>query len=611
MGRRKKHREVVQVKRIPVLCAAALALTLCAGQVFACFTAVVGKKVSPTGCVMVGHNEDDGGRLTVRHGYVPPASHAKDETLPAEKGRAAIPQIAQTAGFFWSQVKGAQGGMSNADAMLNDHGVVVVSNSCASSREDTKDASRLTDGGIEYNLRRVVAERASSAREGVKIVIDMLQRYGYAPSGRTYTIADKDEGWMVQIVSGKHYVAVRVPDDEVALIPNHYTVHSVSFDDPNMIIPADLVSYAQSKGWYDPAQGPFDFAKAYQAEKSYMQDYNVLRQRAALSILLDRPFTGEVLPFSVKPKGVVPAEKIKAMLRTHYEGTPNDAPWHRAQFPGAAPHDTTVRRVCTGSTVESTLWALAGRPELTTLWVAFGRPCTLPYVPLHPLAAIPQEIGPMEDPAAALKAHLEPDRNYVAWRGDGWQKFRDFQSLFELLYEENFQAQQSRLWNMEHFMSARNDELVAKAAALFAEKRDDEARKLLARRDAAELAQALKTMDELFEALRSVPVEIEPNAVEKAYDGQNVTLSFHLGSESVPAEETLLFGLGFCNARTQWASAVAGSLRERGRGWWSFEVKPDRLLKSLGDAAGRFECWLGGRDSLNRPFGGWCFIENR
>ncbi len=599
------------MKRFRILCVAVLALILCAGRTFGCFTTVVGKKVSPTGSVIVGHNEDDGGRLVVRHGYVPPASHAEDETLPAETGRAAIPQVARTAGFYWSQVKGAEGGLSNADAMLNDYGVVVVSNSCASSRENTRDDSRLTEGGIEYNLRRVVAERATSAREGVKIAIDMLRHYGYAPSGRTYTIADKDEGWMVQVVSGKHYAAVKVPDDEVACIPNHYTVHSVSFDDPEMIVPEDLIAYAQSKGWYDPNQGPFDFAKAYQAEKSYMQDYNVLRQRAAFSIILDRPFTDEVLPFSVKPNGMVSAEKIKAILRTHYEGTPYDAPWHRARFPGAAPHDTTVRRVCTGSTVESTLWVLADRPELTTMWVAFGRPCTLPYIPLHPLVGLPRKIGLLDNPAAALKEHLEPDRYCVAWCDDGWQKLRDFQSLFELLYEENFKTHRSRLWNMEHFMSLRNDELVAKATALFAEKKDDEAQELLAMRDAAEVDQVLKTLDEVFDSLHPIPVEIEADALDKAFDGQTVTLSFHLDMNRVPVEETLLFGLGFCNARTQWAAAVDGSLHERGRGWWSFEVKADHLLKTLDDAAGQFECWVGGRDRLNRPFGGCCFVENR
>ena len=38
---------------------------------YACTTFVVGRKASATGRVIVGHNEDDKGELSVRHGYVP------------------------------------------------------------------------------------------------------------------------------------------------------------------------------------------------------------------------------------------------------------------------------------------------------------------------------------------------------------------------------------------------------------------------------------------------------------------------------------------------------------------------------------------------------------
>ncbi|MCI7404778.1 MAG: C69 family dipeptidase, partial [Pyramidobacter sp.] len=62
----------------------------------ACTTVVIGREASPTGHVIVGHNEDDGGRLVNRHGYVPAADHAPGETLPAEDGYALIPQAAHT-----------------------------------------------------------------------------------------------------------------------------------------------------------------------------------------------------------------------------------------------------------------------------------------------------------------------------------------------------------------------------------------------------------------------------------------------------------------------------------------------------------------------------------
>ena len=82
--------------------------------------------------------------------------------------------------------------------------------------------------GIAYNLRRAVAERAESARDAVHLLMVLVRRWGYASPGRAYTVADADEAFMIQIVHGKHYAALRVPDDAVVVMPNHYTIHCPS-----------------------------------------------------------------------------------------------------------------------------------------------------------------------------------------------------------------------------------------------------------------------------------------------------------------------------------------------------------------------------------------------
>jgi dipeptidase len=595
----------VQMKRKLFLCAAA-ALMIGAQSAQACFTVAVGKAISPTGCVIIGHNEDDGGRVTVRHMYVPAASHDVGETLPAEKGFAAIPQVPHTYGFYWSEARTAEGGLTAADAMYNDQGVVVVSNSCARSKENTADASRLTDGGIGYNLRRIIAERASSAREGVKVAAEMIERYGYAPSGRTYTIADKNEAWLLQVVSGRHYAARRVADDETALMPNHYTIHEIRLDDPDVIASKDLISYAQSRGWYDPASGPFDFAKAYQAEQSYGRSYNILRQRTAAEMILGHPYAE--LTFSVKPENPVSVDMIKAILRTHYEGTPDDAPWLRAQFPGAAPHDTQVRRICTGTTIESTVWVLADRPETATVWTAFGRPCELPYIPLHPLAGIPEGLAPA-DGAAALKSHLQEDPAAAAWREDQWQKFRDYESLFELVYSENKESSARRLWSAEYFMAQRNEDAVNSAEKAFADGRNDEALKTLKDYDERELSRAVDEIVRWYEGLAPVSVSLQENAAQKVFEGSPLVVTFQMSDGRVPSEQTLLFGLGWSNARTRWVSAEPGSLKELGDGQWSASFSAEKLFESVGSGEERFDCWLGGRDESGRSFGGRCFFD--
>ena len=371
----------------------------------ACFTMLVGKDASETGQVMVTHNEDDGGRAMVDHGYVAPRDWPEGTVLPAENGRAAIPQVSHTLGYYWSQLKPAAGGYSNADAFYNDAGVLIVSNSNASSKIDTTDASRVTDGGIEYNLRRVLAERATSARHGVEICIDMIETWGYAPSGRAYTIADKDEAWMVQIVSGKYYVAARCPDDAVVIMPNHYTIHDLNMEGyvrgENIFYPDDLIEYAKEKGYYQETDGVFDFAKTFQAERSYRTNGNTYRQYYGTQLLLNgtlpdtRPDDAEY-PFFVKvADGSITMERLMAVQSEHYEGTTEDAATARSV--GGNPHDTTLRRICTSTTDESLVCVFDETPLTTTLWTAFGHPCELPYIPLHPLAGIPEEIDQMED----------------------------------------------------------------------------------------------------------------------------------------------------------------------------------------------------------------------
>ena len=109
----------------------------------------------------------------------------------------------------------------------------------------------MKDGGIGYGLRRLVAEGARSAHHALELATGLLDRFGYASSGRSYHFADSREIWVLQVVHGRHYAVKRVPDDEVYLNPNHYTIH-----DPDPEAPGyrELVEYARFRGWYDPRE---------------------------------------------------------------------------------------------------------------------------------------------------------------------------------------------------------------------------------------------------------------------------------------------------------------------------------------------------------------------
>lgn len=574
-----------------------------------CMTLIVGRRASATGRVLVGHNEDDSGTVAVRHGLVPPARWAAGAVMPAEPGCAAIPQAAETRGFFWSEVCTAQGGMSTSDVFYNDRGVCVVSNSCMRSREDAPD---LTEGGVAYNLRRAVAERAGSARQGIHILMEMVERWGYALSGRAYTVADADEAFMIQIVNGKHYAAFRVPDDCAVVMPNHYAIHDpAAFGE--FWTSKDLAQYALRRGWR-AADEPFDFARAYQHPESREQPVNVLRQRFSASALTGRPCAEGELPFAVRPKEPVTVEKMMQMLANHYEGAPEDV---RAGA-GRTPHGTENPRVCDGSTVESSVFDLRAEPRLTTVWLALGRPCQQPWLPLHPLCGLPAALAPMADPAAELARHLAPDLARLAQPDTGAQRLRDFGEEMEMVYADNCAAVSEALSGLRARAARADAGAVSAAEALLAQNRAAEAEALLARTADEQLAAALEAVARLagrfararIQSVSARSPEGELRGVRTAETGAGGEVRFVLEAgdfapggrlrvafswESEPEESSLRLGRSTARGPECYARAVEGSLAALGGGVYAAEFDADAAVPCA--AAGRRVCALGGNSA--------------
>ena len=187
-----------------------------------CFAVVVGKKASSDGSILVGHNEQNRGRRIVNYRYVPRLKFPPGIKIKLKNG-GTLEEVPQTFAFIWQENPGVEFG----DSYFNEWGVVIVSDACP-SREDSYEElvkrGEIRDGGIGYLLRRLVAQRARTAREGVKIAGELIERFGYTSMGRTYVIADPNEAWILAVVRGRHWIAERCPDDGVVLLPNLYII---------------------------------------------------------------------------------------------------------------------------------------------------------------------------------------------------------------------------------------------------------------------------------------------------------------------------------------------------------------------------------------------------
>lgn len=374
-----------QLKR-GIGCVTAIMILLAASMdLFPCTSVVVGIKAARDGALIFGHNEDDPDTRVVNAWKVPRMRHDPGETVEFKDG-AEIAQVPETWAMIWFQVNG----LEFSDYFCNEWGVAVASDACP-SREDHPD---LTDGGIGFPLRKIIAERAKTAREGVKIAGGLLDRFGYVSSGRTLVICDPNEGWLLSMVKGKHWIAQRVPDDAVVVLPNTFVIRRIDLADTADFISSkdDIIDYAMMRGWWSPnTDGPFDFTKAYRIRgfnsSELKKQHFDLRQWRGLSLLSKQKVSEKKaekngLPFFIKPEKQLGIEDVMALLRDHYEGTKYAV--HQSKY--ANPHFQGERSICSSTTLFSIVAELRNflpRPLCARLWVAFGRPDTGPYVPWY------------------------------------------------------------------------------------------------------------------------------------------------------------------------------------------------------------------------------------
>jgi len=299
---------------------AVLALGSLASPACGCYAVVVGKDASTDGAVLLGHNEQNYGQRFLNFRKVPRIEHKAGQMVKLQGG-AEIPQVKESYAFLWSENPGLQ----YSDGYLNEWGVAVVSDGCPDRAEDLQKLEsdgQLVKGGIGYMLRRLIAERAKTAREGVRITGELIEQVGY-PSSRTLVIADPREAWLLSMSRGKQWAAQRVPDDEVVLLPNVYVIGKVNLKDKsNFLGSADLIEYAIKKEWYDPASGEeFDFSNAYgQPQKPLMDE----RQWRGQCLVTNKDIAKEPdrrLPFSVKPARKLSVKDVISILRYHGEGS--------------------------------------------------------------------------------------------------------------------------------------------------------------------------------------------------------------------------------------------------------------------------------------------------
>lgn len=218
---------------------------------------------------------------------------------------------------------------------MNEHGLV-ISESTWGGRHELLDTTGIVDYG---SLIYITLQRARNAREAIDVMTDLVSRYGYASEGETFSIADPNEAWIMDLIGkggkekGAVWVARRVPDGYISGHANQARIHTFPLNDPETLYSPDVITFAREMGYYDGPDENFSFSLAY-----CPPDFGTLRgcdarvwayfNKYADGMDKYLPWINEaadpVLPLWVKPDSLLTAQDLQWMMRDHYEGTPFD-----------------------------------------------------------------------------------------------------------------------------------------------------------------------------------------------------------------------------------------------------------------------------------------------
>ncbi len=365
--------------RHSMLSIALFSICIPAGE--ACTTVLVGKAATVDGSTMIARNEDMKTAWDKRF-VVHPEGQNTPNSMYVSKGNGftyPLPLVhyKYTATPEWTQKDGQY-----EEAGINQFGVAMSATESARANEKALKADPLVKNGIaEDSMLTVVLPYVKTAREGVERLGKIVEQKGAAEVNGVI-FSDKNEIWYMEIGSGHHWVAVRVPDNSYAVIPNKLCIGEINLDDSQHYLASPgLIVFAEQKGLYNPKKdGNFSFKKAFGTEDAHDKQYNNPRiwdgQRILTPSVKQDVDAKQFKIFQVPDKKIAVTDVAK-VLRSHFNNTPYD-PYGRYQG--------KFRPINVAYTMESHI--LQCRPNMPSAvgcvhWISLGVPETSVFIPFY------------------------------------------------------------------------------------------------------------------------------------------------------------------------------------------------------------------------------------
>lgn len=289
----------------------------------ACTNFIVAKGASTDGSVMCTYNADDYG-MFIGLAHYAAVTHQKGEMRKVidwdtKKYHGEIPEAPVT---------------YNVIGNINEF-QVTIGETTYGGREEMVDTTGIIDYG---SLIYIALQRSRTAREAIKVMTSLAEKYGYNSEGETFTICDPNEAWIMEMMGcgGDKkqkvvWVAVRVPDNAICGHANQSRIGVFSQYQTEVLHSKNVVSFARQKGWYKGTDKDFSWKNTYAfpdfsgrrwCEARVWSFFNHHKDMSRwLPWAIGKDKNAEDMPLWIVPNKKLSVQDLESDMRDHYEGT--------------------------------------------------------------------------------------------------------------------------------------------------------------------------------------------------------------------------------------------------------------------------------------------------
>ena len=417
----------------------------------ACTTILVGKNASVDGSTMIARNDDTFRPITPQKFIIRPA--AKNESGRQIKSwlnnfKLDLPENAQ-----------AVPAVPNVDYKNRgyyDESGINQKNVAMSCTESTYGNERalafdplVKDGLDEDCMQSVVLPYIDSARNGVEYLGKLIAKFG-SPAGNSVLFSDKDEIWYMEIVTGHHWVAQRIPDDAYAIAANRVSIEQVDFDDSDNFMWSEGIQEFVAQHHLNVDHQGWNFRHIFGTYSQQDRFYNTNRvwygQKYFNPEIEQDPTDGD-LPFIRRAAKKITREDIEFVLGSHYQNTPYD-PFGK----GTDEEKHRFRPIGLNRTQNSHILQIRNDVEsdkAAIMWLCIGGPTFTPFVPFF---------ANMND--------TDPSYNNTSMEynlNDAWWYYKSLAALVETHYSQFVQLDTDYLNELNQYYRRRVEDVIAQA----------------------------------------------------------------------------------------------------------------------------------------------------